>query len=272
VKVTNVGTGQSKITENGFFTFGNIPKGRVTLKYEKLDGALKYIVTQQAFDLASDVNNGGVADVNLSPVMKPSEWRATIKWDARPRDLDTYVKWGWSKVYYGGKLRSASGLSGKLEADDTNGHGPETAFFSGVGNCRGNSYRCDMRYIINDYSNTRNMPNYRAEVTLYHGATVAGTWKISDCANAIDGSKNNWHVFTIDGKNNRLKWHCGQGGAGQHLLLDSAGLNATKTQGSNAVDYEDYVGPFPGRYFRHSQHKHMEEMAPRLPAVKKFLF
>jgi len=117
------------------------------------------------------------------------------------------------------------------------------------------------------------MPNYNAEVTLYSGDKIAGTWKLSDCAGSVSGDKNWWHVFTIDGKTNRLKWHCGQNGNGGLYLLHSAGpANSTAE-----VDYESYVGPFPGRYFRHSQHKQkalpvpQQEETFRFPSAKKIM-
>lgn len=250
-KVTIVGTGRSTIASNGFFTFSNVPKGTIKLRYER--GG--YIVAEQRISVSSNINNGGGADVNMSPRMANSQWRATIKWDATPRDLDTYVKWGWTKTYYGRRYRRASGLTAKLEKDDTNGYGPETVYLTGVGKCRGNSYKCDMKYMINDYTRRGRMPNYRAEVTLYTGDRVAGTWKLRDCGNAIDRSKNWWHVFTIDARTNRLKWHCGMGGRAQWLLHSSGG---NVTDGTSAVDFESYVGPFPGRFFQHSQRKHAQ--------------
>lgn len=266
--VTIVGTGQQAVAAHGFFTFSNVPKGNVTLKYEK-NG---YIESQQLLYLQADLNNGGAADVSMSPRMSSSQWRATIKWAARPLDLDTYVKWGWSKMYYGTEYRSASGLAARLEKDDTDGYGPETAYITGVGQCRGNAYKCDIKYMINDFQQSGKMPDISAEVMLYTGDRVAGTWKLSDCPKAVSRDKNWWHVFTIDGKTNKLKWHCSQGSGGEYLL-HAAGHNTTKD--STEVDFESYRGPFPGRLFRHSQHKPkvaVQQTMPRLRSVNKVHF
>merc|ERR1719453_1248115 len=55
-----------------------------------------------------------------------------------------------------------------------------------------------------------------AIVTLYKGSGVAGTWKIGDCQNTVSGDGLWWHVFTIDGKTNQLKWNCRQGPEGMN--------------------------------------------------------
>jgi hypothetical protein len=137
--------------------------------------------------------------------------------------------------------------------------------------------------MINDYSRTGRMPSYRGEVTLYTGSRIAGKWKLSNCPQAVSSNNNWWHVFTIDGKTNRLKWHCGQGSRGQVLLAHSAGSSANSTavvdldsysNSTAAVDFESYVGPFPGRYFRHSQHKKPQSVqakpqAQHIPQVPK---
>lgn len=255
ITVTVRGTRQRTVARNGFFTLRNAPGGNVQLDYSRRG----YIPSRQRFNLRGNMNNGGSADINMSPRMAPSQWRAAIKWDATPRDLDTYVKWGSTKTYYGGKYRRASGLSAKLEKDDTNGYGPETVFITGGGRCRGNAYKCDMRYIMNDYRRRGRMPNFNAEVTLYNGARTVGTYKLRDCPGAVSRDRNWWHVFTIDGRTNRVKWHCGQGSSGGEYMLHSAGP-ANRTA---EVDYESYVGPFPGRYFRHSQHKRKAVPVPQ---------
>lgn len=239
VTVEIEGHAQKINSRNGFFTFQNVPKGRYTFKYEK-DG---FISTTQVLDIQANVNNGGICDINMSPRMLSSQWRATLKWDSQPRDLDTYVKWGWTKMYWAGTYQSSSDITARLEKDDTDGYGPETAYLTGVGSCRGDAYKCDIKYEINDYTRSRSMPNYRAEVTLYTGDHVAGTWKLSDCPNAVSQDKNWWHVFTIDGQTNKLKWHCGEGGGGAALV-------------KGRVDYQNYRGPFPGRFFRHHRQRH----------------
>merc|ERR1719446_1415648 len=98
-----------------------------------------------------------------------------------------------------------------LEHDDTSSYGPETVYVSGVGGCSGRGSSCDIKYMLNDYRATGKMLREGAEVTLYTGSRVAGTWKISDCPGSVDRSRNWWHVFTLDGKTNKLKWSCNTG-------------------------------------------------------------
>jgi len=44
-------------------------------------------------------------------------------------------------------------------------------------------------------------------VTLYHGSGVAGTFRVENAADeSISSDKNWWHVFTIDGATNKLKY------------------------------------------------------------------
>jgi hypothetical protein len=62
-----------------------------------------------------------------------------------------------------------------------------------------------------------------AAVTLYNGNSVAGQWKISDCQSTVRSGGNWWHVFTIDGKTNKLKWNCQQGPQESMMLLRRKG-------------------------------------------------
>jgi len=229
-------------SQNGFFTFEGVKPGAHDLKFAK-EG---FIDTNKMVTVEGNVNSGGIADKNMSPKMRPTEWRVTVKWDKNPEDLDTYVKWGWSKVNWERTQLKMAGIEGKLEKDDVDGYGPETAHLSGVGDCT--TANCDIKYEINDYNEEgKLLSTSQAEVTLYNGERVAGMWKISECPGAVSADKNWWHVFTIDGKTNKVKWHCKEGGSGHFLAMKP---NSTKE-----VDFASYVGPFPGRYYRHSIHK-----------------
>merc|ERR1719162_590774 len=117
---------------------------------------------------------GGVMDVSMSPVLRNDQWRGVVKWANSPSDLDTYAKWGWSKACWYRRNARGSRMAAKLEKDDTNGYGPETMFFWDVGKCRGSSAACDIKYLINDYTRSGNMPSKGATVTLYTGDRVAG--------------------------------------------------------------------------------------------------
>jgi hypothetical protein len=251
-----VGTGQKVVSNNGFFTLTGVPAGTHSIKYT----GPGYIDNVREVTITGDVNVGGVADISMSPKMLPSEWRATIKWDAEPRDLDTYVQWGGSKVCWYNRYAQGEGISGKLEHDDTNGFGPETAYLSDVGQCHGGTRECDVTYMINDYGETGTMPDKTAEVTLYNGDDVVNSWKIGDCPGSVSADKNWWHVFTIDSKDNKLKWSCKQSDS-DHVHLLHIGVN------ESVVDYDTYVGPFPRRYFRHSRRHRRQTAANETKAV-----
>jgi hypothetical protein len=236
-----VGTGQKVIATNGFFTLENVPAGDIQIKYT----ASGYIDNTREITVTGDVNNGGAADINMSPKMAANQWRATIKWGPYPRDLDTYVKFGAAKMCWYGVYQAAYGLTARLEHDDTDGYGPETAYLTGVGDCQYGANYCDMKYMINDYTRTNKMAEHEAEVTLYNGDHVTGTWKIGDCRSSVSDDQLWWHVFTVDGKTNELKWDCHQSASTSVLL---------RTDNKTQVDFDSYVGPFPGRYWRHSRH------------------
>jgi len=189
----------------GFFTLRNVPAGTVTIKYVK-NG---YITNEKSMQITGDVNSGGVADINMSPSMATDEWRSVLKWGRGPSDLDSYAKWGWSKVCWYGTRQRSNGLTGTLEQDRTSGYGPETVYLAGVGNCRGGSYYCDIKGLINDYTESGSMLREgQAEVTLYTGTRVAGVFKITDCPHTVSSDGNWWHVYTIDGATNQIKWAC----------------------------------------------------------------
>jgi hypothetical protein len=99
-----------------------------------------------------------------------------------------------------------------LEHDETSGFGPETIHISGAGDCRGRPQKCDMKYYLHDFSQTGKMLQSKAvEVSLYTGTRVAGAWNIKDCPRSVSRDKMWWHVLTIDGKSNELKWSCDRG-------------------------------------------------------------
>lgn len=199
---------QAVATVNGLFALTGIGGGSVTLKYHRSG----YIDNVKTFNIISNINNGGAADVSMSPKMANDQWRAVVKWKRTPSDLDTYAKWSNTKVCYYSTNRRSVGMQGRLEKDDTNGYGPETIYFTGVGSCRASDNNCYIRYIINDYTRSGRMKDISgAQVTLYTGDRVAGTWTIEGCKNTVSTNGNWWHVFTLDGKRNQLKWNCNSG-------------------------------------------------------------
>jgi hypothetical protein len=199
-----MGTDLSASSSGGYFTITDVAPGTYTVKFS-MDS---YISVEREITISGNINVGGEFDVSMSPAMQNDQWRAVLKWNAQPTDLDTYAMWGYSKVCWYGRHKYGSNMEGTLEKDDVDGFGPETLYLNNIGNCRGGSYSCDIKYEINDYTQSGTMLQKGAEVTLYSGSRVVGEWKIEDCAGSVEPNGNWWHVFTIDGRTNQLKWNC----------------------------------------------------------------
>jgi len=223
VKVCVQGTSNCVTSRWGFFTLRNIAGGAVKLTYQKSG----YIANEKTLSITGNINSGGVADVSTSPTMRNDQYRAVVTWGRRPSDLDSYAMWGWTRVCWYGTRRWSNRVYGVLEQDKTAGYGPETVYFSGVGRCRGGSYFCDIKYMVNDYTRSGSMlRDGKTEVTLYNGNRVAGTWKITDCPRSVFNRGNWWHVFTINARTNRLKWSCAAGSLIQTEMGDTHGAPA----------------------------------------------
>jgi len=61
-----------------------------------------------------------------------------------------------------------------------------------------------------------------------------GGWKIKDCLQSVS-SGNWWHVFTLDGTTNKLKWSCDQGPTGEGVQAIHQFLSK-KSNSSEAMD------------------------------------
>ena len=76
----------SKPSEDGFYTLNGILPGIHTLVFSKagfVDFKTKVVVE-------GNINAGGAGDVSMTPKLKSGEWRAVLKWGAKPLDLDAY--------------------------------------------------------------------------------------------------------------------------------------------------------------------------------------
>jgi hypothetical protein len=207
VQVTIKDTNYEGTSSNGHFTLQGVPAGVIKVEYHK-EG---YISGEREIDLEADISTGGAADISMSPVMAADAWRVVLKWGVKPTDLDTYGRWNSYKACWYQKTQTDGVMSMKLEHDDTDSYGPETLHISGVGKCTGGAYFCDIKYLVNDYTESSIMGTTDVEVTLYNGDRIAGSWKIDNCESSVEAGQNWWHVFTIDGMTNQLKWNCNQG-------------------------------------------------------------
>jgi hypothetical protein len=222
VTVRVVDTDVEDKTLTGYFALQRVPGGSTKIKYEKPG----YITAEKQFEVTGNVVTGGPADVSMSPEMTSDQWRVVLKWGEEPRDLDSYVKWGANKAWWQNLHQEGSHMASTLEHDDVTSFGPETIHVSNVGKCTGGAYYCDIRYYVNDYTKTGKMLDEVADVTLYTGDKVAGDWHIKDCPASVSEDKMWWHVFTLDGMTNELKWTCLDGSSPAPLkanfLLDNA--------------------------------------------------
>jgi hypothetical protein len=180
----------------------------ITLKYSKRD----YVSAERTDDIFDHVEIGGFADAELTPKLVEGEWRAELTWAEEPLDLDAYARWGPTKVWTGTPKRKHIGMQGVLAVDGTEGPGPETMFLSGVGKCTAKDTQCDIRYEVSDLE-SKSLKSSDAKVTLYHRSGFDTVYKIEDCLKSVSKNGAWWHVFTIDGKTNELKWECTSGEA-----------------------------------------------------------
>jgi hypothetical protein len=94
IEVSLEGTEISAMTKSGYFTLEKVPPGKYNAKFESAG----YITVERELTVSKNINVGGVMDVLLSPTMLSDQWRAVVKWNEKPTDLDAYALWGYSKV------------------------------------------------------------------------------------------------------------------------------------------------------------------------------
>jgi len=207
VRVSVEGSDISATSEEGFFTLSGVTPGNITVAYKMS----QFENIKKTFMVTGDVNTGGVADVALSPKLKENQYRAILKWGAKPLDLDAYAKWSSQKVFSGNTYARGANMKARLVTDATNGYGPEVLFMKDVGTCKKEARnQCDMRYEVNDPKG-KGLLDSGAEVMLYSKNGLEGTFKISDCKDTVSKDAKWWHVFTLNGKNGKVKWSCTSG-------------------------------------------------------------
>lgn len=252
--------GQKKKTWWGWFCFVRVPLGMMKLK---VNGGSSYIGSEKEFEVTGNMWWWGPASAKLSPVMAPNQWRAVLTWGRKPYDLDSHTYWGSRKtLWYRRGPNWGYGMGAALEKDDVSSYGPETTFFIGTDSCRGATIHCDMAFKVYDYGRNRMIKTgSEAVVTLYHGSGVAGVFKVADAMDAAISSDNNWwHVFTIDGKTNKLKYSSSpaSGAFLQHKYPQVTPMNGTGYDG---------LGPFPRRKW-----KRRSQRDPALANVRRAFF
>jgi hypothetical protein len=181
-----------------------------------LDG---YIEMTKNITVATDISVGGAADFGLSKILGDGQWRVVLDWGAEPTDLDSHIYFGpgGSKhVYYGNTQMydPDSGLSVKLDRDDTSSFGPETTTFEGTEHCDGSwdggtGSSCLIVFKVHNYGGryqSTKMDKSEGVVTVYRGSSIAATYKIPECI----GPDPLWYtVFTLDAREGQQKLYPG---------------------------------------------------------------
>lgn len=123
--------------------------------------------------------------------------------------------------------------------------GRKPRFFAGIGNCKLPSIYCDLTFKVYDYGRRGILRDKsKAEVTLYHGDHVEGIFKAQEASDgSITPDNNWWHVFTIDGSTNKLKFSSSPPNSGSFLQ------RPPKVVPMNGTGY-DGLGPFPRRKWK----------------------
>lgn len=171
----------------------HLPAGNYTAKATKNE----WIERVKNVEVLGAIQKGQGADLAMSQVLPPGGYRIVLNWDRHSEDLDswTYFDKGFkSYVYYGRTQRSGatSGVSVSLDWDDTDGYGPETTTWLGLGHCK---EHCLLKFHVDNYSwRDAHLSESNGIVTVYHGNSVLKTYNIPSHI----GEDRGWTVFTLD--------------------------------------------------------------------------
>eukprot|EP00928_Gymnodinium_smaydae_P029885 TRINITY_DN22381_c0_g2_i2.p1 TRINITY_DN22381_c0_g2~~TRINITY_DN22381_c0_g2_i2.p1 ORF type:complete len:1830 (-),score=209.12 TRINITY_DN22381_c0_g2_i2:43-5193(-) len=192
-------TVQGKTNHRGQFRIEGVPLGDVDIRAE----VANYITGTKRLQVERNVLSGEAADLTISPVLPPDGWRVVLRWNERPRDLDSHIYFGprgSCHGYYSRKrVTCSNGVRATLDVDDTDGVGPETITLAKVtDSCRRSSGPCKIVFKVHNYSRRPEFAQSDAVVKLYNGDREMGEFKVK----AGDGKVNGdwWSVFSIDGK------------------------------------------------------------------------
>lgn len=265
VKVSLFVAGEEKsVTTNeaGTYDFENIPGGNWTLSATKSGkkSCHKNII------VASDVEPDTTATLYMARTPTEKEWVAVLSYDwPGVGILDTYTKWGPQSVFFGNKFSvyggtSAAMIQGGLDEFNTKWFElekkrTEATLISFESGCDfPGAENCDVKIMVNDAASAGNIEAAHAKVVLLKGMggnDIVKELKIEDCGGSVESGW--WHVATINAKTNSMKWNCHDGGEGAFLQKTSSPHFNKAIPHHADIDFESYVGPFPGRFWRHSR-------------------
>jgi len=159
-----------------------------------------YITYEGNIVVAGDISAGQGADLGMSKVLPPGDWRVTVTWGEFSTDLDSHTYFGrYAQTHVGwwemGPTSDySSGIKVTLDRDDVTSYGPETTTFSGVGECPVGG-DCMLYFKIHNYAYwSGDLGASQTVVTLYNGDHVYSTWNIPTTVGA-----DQWYTaFTMD--------------------------------------------------------------------------
>jgi len=246
-----IGDLESTTSAGGIYDIEGVIAGKHNIVATKAG----YYKGEQDIHVVANTEAGGLADVQMVNVLTNDEWAVQLTWETND-DLDMEATWADKKVFYGKNVEEAAGITGKFLMDSA-AKGPEIVSMSNVGTCniKPYAYHCNLHVKVHS---DKSMEKSGAIAKVWHGSTLAGTFKIGECLKDVTEGGKWWHVFTLNTNSNALKWTC-NGKAGAASLLQEAEMSIPAKQSAsnliprkNVIDYSSYVGPFPGRFFRHS--------------------
>eukprot|EP00928_Gymnodinium_smaydae_P007356 TRINITY_DN12653_c0_g3_i2.p1 TRINITY_DN12653_c0_g3~~TRINITY_DN12653_c0_g3_i2.p1 ORF type:complete len:1803 (-),score=176.54 TRINITY_DN12653_c0_g3_i2:449-5857(-) len=190
---------QASTNHRGEFRVEGVPAGDVEVKAE----VERYITGTKRLMVERSVLSGEAADLTISPVLPPDGWRIVLRWNERPRDLDSHIYFGERQSchgYYSRKrVTCSNGVRATLDVDDTNGVGPETVTLSKVsGSCHRQRGECKIVFKVHNYSRRPGFQQSDAVVKLYNGDREMGEFRVKAGDGTVHGDW--WSVVSIDGK------------------------------------------------------------------------
>lgn len=164
---------------NGSYTFAG-KQGKYTAEVS----AKGYVTEYVDLEIVKGQIKAG-ADIILSPEVAEGEIRIVLSWGSAPEDLDAHaegVSSTGSKFAIDYQHKIANGV-GKLDVDDTNGHGPETITVTDAA--------AEFTYFVVDFREEGTMSSSNAIVKVYlPGEAQAVTYRVPSTNGIV------WEVFS----------------------------------------------------------------------------
>lgn len=179
---------EANTNEHGFYEVNSndLPIGFYTMEMIKSGYVVGY---KNIFVSPLDVE---AQNAVLSPVTSDNTFRMVLTWGDDPRDLDSHIV-GKLKdgnafhVYYNHKSQTDDDTQiANLDVDDVDGCGPETITL--IPNVSNPYY-----YYIYKYAGTGTLSVSNAQIKLYRGDTLIGTYNVP----TDQGEAEYWNVFAI---------------------------------------------------------------------------